>query len=592
MSQTRSIPKVRSMSATSPGSTRFRTKITELFGADLRSLAAYRIVLGLLALGDLWTRATNLTAHYADVGVLPRTALLEHMPNRWTFSVHMATGETLVLAVLLFIQGVAALALLVGLHTRLAVFVVWFLTISLDVRNPLVLSDADVLLRMLLFWALFLPLGAYWSVDRSRSGAAQTSAAQFLSFATVGLFAQIVFVYLFTVLLKSGPEWRVDGTALYYALTLRQFVTPFGEFVHQFSDLLRLMTVAVFWFEALGPLLLFSPVLTGPLRTFGVLAFMGLHVGIRLSMSIGLFPWVAALCMVCFLPAWFWDKIPGLARIPPRDRWNVHRWSWGSVACLAPIIRSPSSGPVRSFAGQGAGAERPSARQMGLSLRSRAEGETGRVSPLGARSDPGTEAPAGTATSHPSNLGSSRDQVPSPPTLRSSRLVNLLAALFLALVFWWNLTTVTGLQVPEPLTAVVSLLRLNQRWSMFAPSPGRTSHYYVIPGELVDGTSVELSATLRGDLSIFTPANEPSRPTKSESFKDHRWEKYLSQIGRDRNSELRLYLGRYICREWNSSYDGAKRVRRFQIYSVSETALPDYREPEPVRRLLWRHKCF
>jgi hypothetical protein len=57
-------------------------------------------------------------------------------------------------------------------------------------------------------------------------------------------------------------------------------VTPFGEYLRQFPELLALMTFGTYWFEALGILLLFSPVFTGPLRTAGVLGYVLLHVGI------------------------------------------------------------------------------------------------------------------------------------------------------------------------------------------------------------------------------------------------------------------------------------------------------------------------
>jgi hypothetical protein len=34
---------------------------------------------------------------------------------------------------------------------------------------------------------------------------------------------------------------------------------------------------------------------------------MALHFGILLTMDIGIFPFISTLCMVCFLPGWFWD---------------------------------------------------------------------------------------------------------------------------------------------------------------------------------------------------------------------------------------------------------------------------------------------
>ena len=65
----------------------------EIFGADLRSLATFRIVLALLALSDLANRATDLSAHYTDAGIMPRTVLVEQVLSPWAFSLHLMNGR-------------------------------------------------------------------------------------------------------------------------------------------------------------------------------------------------------------------------------------------------------------------------------------------------------------------------------------------------------------------------------------------------------------------------------------------------------------------------------------------------------------------
>ena len=59
-------------------------KLLEIFGADLRSLAALRIVLALTVLFDLASRATNLAVHYSDGGILPRSVQAEKI-DPWLF---------------------------------------------------------------------------------------------------------------------------------------------------------------------------------------------------------------------------------------------------------------------------------------------------------------------------------------------------------------------------------------------------------------------------------------------------------------------------------------------------------------------------
>lgn len=240
-------------------------KFAEVFGVDLRSLAALRIMLGLLVVADLILRATDFRAHYTDAGILPRSQLIEEgLIGDTKFSLLLANGDLVILALFFCVTAIAAICMILGYRTRLMTIIVWVMVISIQFRNPMLLNAGDTLLRLLLFWSMFLPLGAYWSVDRWREAAPRRLSMQFLSIGTIGLLLQIAFVYVFTALLKTGDAWRVDGTALYYALNMDQLVTPFGAWMTQFPDLLRLLTFATLGLEAIGPFLLFFPFFTGP----------------------------------------------------------------------------------------------------------------------------------------------------------------------------------------------------------------------------------------------------------------------------------------------------------------------------------------
>jgi len=133
---------------------RVRAKIVELFGADLRSLALLRVALALLVLTDLAIRATDLYQHYADAGVLPRTVLVEEVLSPWVFSLNLMNGEPFFQALLFGVAALAALGMLLGYRTRLMIFVVWVLLLSIQLRNPLVNNSSSLLLRKLLFWGM------------------------------------------------------------------------------------------------------------------------------------------------------------------------------------------------------------------------------------------------------------------------------------------------------------------------------------------------------------------------------------------------------------------------------------------------------
>lgn len=287
-------------------------KIEELFGIDLRGLAIFRMALSLLLLADLFIRSFDLRAHYSDSGVLPRTLLLEQVSGVWDLSLHLASGVRLAQAGLFLTAAHFAVCLLVGVRTRLFAFLSWTMLLSLHNRNPWVLSHSDIFLRMLLFWGQFLPLGARYSVDSLRTPTqGEKTPRRILSSGTTALLTQVVFVYLFTVIHRTGPDWWKEGTAVYEVLSLDQLVTPFGRFLLHFPVLLKGLTYGIIWLETIGPFLLFVPFWTGVVRLAVVPLFLLMHIGFGLCLHLGTFPWVSSLAMIPFLPVRFWDKLLG-----------------------------------------------------------------------------------------------------------------------------------------------------------------------------------------------------------------------------------------------------------------------------------------
>jgi hypothetical protein len=279
------------------------------FGLDTRSLAAFRIAFGIIVVLDVANRIPDLVVHYTDVGVLPRSALIEHIGRIEHVSLHMASGSWGWEALLFAIHACAGLALMVGFHTRLATVVCWVLTVSLHNRNPLVLHSGDVIIRQMLFWSMFLPLGARWSIDARRPLLRPEPPITFLSVGSTGFLVQLASIYVFTWALKTGNPWH-DGTAVYYTLQIDHYAKqPQSAFMLQHLDVLRMLTKATIVFEIAGPTLLLVPVFQGPLRTALVLSFWGLHLGFFAFMELGLFPWTCIAAWTAVLPGWFWDRL-------------------------------------------------------------------------------------------------------------------------------------------------------------------------------------------------------------------------------------------------------------------------------------------
>lgn len=288
---------------------KWKEKVNELCGIDGRSLALFRMGLALVILGDLFMRLLDLKAHYTDEGVLPRSTLLEDILTKWHFSLHVANGTWEFELVLFLLAAVFACALLMGYQTRLASIVSWILMISLQLRNPIILQGGDIVLKVLLFWSMFLPLGAYWSLDQFLSKK-DPPASQLVSVSTFAILLQVCFIYWFSALLKNDESWTQSGTAIWYALSIEQYSTPLGIYLLNFPVLLKILTFATYILEAFVPFLAFSPFWTGPLRFATAVMFILFHlVGLNFTMELAIFPYVCTVAWILFIPKWFWEHI-------------------------------------------------------------------------------------------------------------------------------------------------------------------------------------------------------------------------------------------------------------------------------------------
>ncbi len=460
----------------------------ELFAVDVRSLAALRIGLGAVVLVDLAVRATDLGAHYTDAGILPRTALAAHASRPWRLSLHAFGGSPGFEAALFGVAAVFAALLLLGLFTRLATVVSWLLLVSLHARNPLVLQGGDVVLRLLVFWGMFLPLGAAWSLDGARRGSDVPIARRIASPATAALLVQVCLIYWSSAAYKSPQVWVVEGSALYRALSIDQFVTPLGQRLLAHRELLPPLSRAIWWTEWAGPGLAFVPVATPAIRAALVLAFAIVHLGFGLCLALGLFPVISVLAWVPFIPGVAWDGLAGAAP-PPDER---------------PVLHGSTAAGVGAF-------------------------------------------------------------------------------VLLAYVAWWNFGGLNpAWRVPPSLRAVGLALRLDQRWALFAPAPLANDGWYVIPGRLAGGATVDL---FRGGRAL-----DWRKPALvSATYPNQRWRKYLMRLSRRRSAVYRPDYARYLCR-WNETHDGRERLRGLHLYFMREVTLED-RVARPHRVRLLRFRC-
>jgi hypothetical protein len=469
--------------------------LRQAYSLDLRSLALFRIGLGIVILGDLIARAQadGLRAFYSDMGVLPPQILVERFGWSEFWSIHIASGSLAFEALLFVVAAIFAVLLIVGYRTRLATIVSWLLLVSLHSRNPFVLHGGDTLLRLLLFWAMFLPLGKRFSVDAvwDLDEVEGPRSAPFVP--SLAFLAQMVCVYLFAFLLKTGPEWK-DGSALQYALSIEQMATPFGQFLLDHPAWLPVLTVVARYAELAVAILILAPWQRA--RTIVAFAVLTLQLGFAFSLRVGHFPFVAAVGALALLPQEFWNRIA----------------------------------KVKTEAGP-------------------------------------------------------------PEPLDTNLFLRIAAIAAIAVILILNLATLGWFSIPRPVAHIANLLRLDQEWNMFAPSPREPDGWYVIIGESAGGTS--LDAWRMHSLST-DPWRKPAPAEMNAQYPSERWAVYMMDLHKP---EMRPHLplfAKYLCHRVNDALarSGGARLAAVHIYFVERLDQLNRSAAQPLeRRLLLQHTC-
>ncbi|MGH7279543.1 MAG: hypothetical protein ACREJG_12765, partial [Candidatus Rokuibacteriota bacterium] len=170
------------------------------------------------------------------------------------------------------------------------------------------------------------------------------------------------------------------------------------------------------------------------------------------------------------------------------------------------------------------------------------------------------------------------------PGVVRSRLPGLAIVALLVYVLVWNLTTLPDppFRLSEPLRSVGYMLRLDQTWQMFAPSPLKDDGWYVIPGRLQNGEVVDL---FRGGEGVRWEKPD----SVADTYPNTRWRRYMMLL-RNHRGYAPSYA-RYLCRSWNRTHGGGRSLRELEIVFVVERTLPDYRPSEPQKVSLLRRTC-
>ena len=587
------------------------------FVLDLRALALMRIGVGALILVDLLLRAPSFMAFMGDRGVMSREMSMS-VNSGWHWSLYWINAEPIWAIALMTIAASFALMLMLGMRTRIASVASFILLASLHTRNPYLQQGGDNLLLLLTFWGCFLPWGERASIDASMVRQPRVS-NRYFSTVSIALVLQVMSVYFFSALLKTGVEWVRDGTGIYYALHNDQVAFGLASLWRDWHGFTGVLTHYVWWLELIGPILALSPLWFAGFRTLVVVALVAMEVGFMINLRIGLFPFISSLSLIAILPSSVMDY---LWRSEKKDKPLIQmyfdkecafcektcyllRYLLGINAAIAPAQDDKKIGPILERENSWVVVDDQGVQRLrweALVFVFQASCRFSSLAKFMQKAGTGGDRLYNWIGDHRYGFGALTARwMPWRKTYpRIGIFSSAFVAVLAALLFWQNLSSIKiwnpvhgidtgvtkGYRIPAPrfFDPLYRGLRLEQYWSMFAPYPQKNDGWFIQPGVLSNGKLVNISAD-----EIELPTAE--RPESNEQFKSYRWRKYMNFMWLKRNAKHRNPYGAWVCRDWNSRHDKSEQLLAFNMYFIKERTIPPGREEQYSTHLLLRYHC-
>lgn len=510
-------------------------------GADLRTLGLFRLVIGALLCLNCLRVWNDATLYYSNEGVFSNDWHLFKPSGDFNFSVFHAFSSPAEVHVAFALALACFFCFAIGYRTRLfnALSLLWIT--SLDNRLVLVENGGYVVVNLTVFWALFLPVGARFSVDALRRAFRETQGVEAMvtrerptgphrSLASLFIVVNFGLVYLFNVVNKYGSTWRA-GDTVHYVLHLDRLGTPVAAWFRETLPYpaMRVASWSVLIVEALIVMLIFWPRGRRYTRPLAQLLIVGLHTTFGVMMQLGPFSWFMIGWSTVLLCAVHWEALGRVFREEvPGTEISVERAS-GLAIWIGRLIAAGDGPRHLRWVPHGGGAPLRARRGDGA-------WETGRRAFwLAARATPGGRALSwlrlpslglidlglALAFAHPAatgrffgldRRGAAPPRPPSPLARRAARwggrlreaIVVLFALLFLSQILNENksIPPLFKHQLPKPIHALVVYPRLFQGWGMFAPNPVREDGVLAIEAVTIDGRRLDPLRGKEPDLDL------------------------------------------------------------------------------------------
>lgn len=147
----------------------------------------------------------------------------------------------------------------------------------------------------------------------------------------------------------------------------------------------------------------------------------------------------------------------------------------------------------------------------------------------------------------------------------------------LALCFIWNLGNLENrpLKISDRFFKFGFMLRLDQRWNMFAPSVVKDDGWFIMDGLTPDKRHI--------DINRQGAAVDYAKPDNVLRYiKDDRWRKYQENYVMPDNLFLRHYYCEYLIKDWNTHHP-ENPVDTLSVVYMKEFTLPPGQKQEVVK---------
>jgi predicted DCC family thiol-disulfide oxidoreductase YuxK len=523
----------------------------------------------------------NVSAFYTDSGVYPRSLLVGSFG---IIDLHALSGTLGFQIILLILTAIVYVGLLVGFKTKIATFLSWLLLVSIQNRNPLVLQYGDDLLRMLLFWSIFLPIGDYYSIDSFKKNAVRKT-YQVFSAGSVAFILQMFILYFFGALLKSGIQWHQEGSAIYYALRLEQDATAFTPILLHVPPLfLILLTHIILLIELLIPFLFFFPVFSEKFRTFAIFVFISLHLGLGIFLKLGTFTWIPIVGLLGMLPLLFWEKVFAFFKKYRPQKLTIYYdddcgFCNRSVYFIKTIFFLYD---VKIFPAQKEPQVHKEMQKHSSWVIKDSKGKLffkadGFAKILSASpvffflSSFLLWKPMNTFantiymyTAEHRTLFCTLPQPEKKGLTIVSVSLNFIVFILLCFVLIWNIALLPNVKIitPKMLFSIVKVLHLDQDWGMFAQTPPVDDGWYVVPARLANGAFI--------DLVTQRPLTWEKPLRISDMFQDQEWHAYMIKLSYEYNRSIRPYFLSFLCNNWNKNHNTSEQAVSVQLYFMQK----------------------